>query len=295
MTRGEALDDDVAVFLARARDGADAEAVGEVAIDAARELAPHQLHTLYRAVAALKDAERVEWFRVKAKLWHVLLRPGQPVYDNIALSTHARLFASIAAPPGAKLLLILFGGVNGEVFMPSVQFLRRLPPGRCDLLRLRAAEGVDFQSGVPGLGDSLAATCRVIGDLLAGYAGGAALGGSLGGFAALRAAVLLGLDAGIALSGRFNELHRLAGASVGAAFDPMCGCMAPRATLLTAFAGADHALDLRHAAMLSAMHPAVRVVRVEGAHDHNIAAQMVADGSFNALLDDILGLVARRA
>jgi hypothetical protein len=174
--------------------------------------------------------------------------------------------------------------------MRTCRLLMRLPRGRLDLLQLRAPDGGDYPRGVPGLGDGFFAVGRAVADVARGYAGAAALGTSLGGYTALRAAVLTGLRAGVSLSGRFTALSTNGGERGAMAYDPLCGCTRAARTALIAYYARRHAVDAAHARRLAAMHPPVQLRGVDGRGDHNVMVAMLPSGAFDGLLEEVLRL-----
>lgn len=279
--------DEVGHFLARIQAASGADALADLAAECMSDLPPHQLRVLYQRLDALPDAARFAPFIEKSPLRVLLSRRPPPVYEATTISSHARLFSASDVPRARKVLLVLFTGINGEVFMPVPRMLLRLPLGGFDVLRLRPAEECDYPHGVPGLGEDFPTVCRAIATLGAGYGGMAAMGGSLGGFAALRAAIVLRMTAGVSLSGGFNAIKWSLGRPSRPAFDPLCACMPRPETLLRAYAARNHAHDVLHGKMLRMMRPSVELIRSSTGTDHNVLAYMVTDGTIDALLQEI--------
>lgn len=260
--------------------------VADVTSAATRDLAPNQLRNIYGDLGSVADPDLLELLKANANLWMVVQRKKQAVYDNVRLATRARLFRSPGVSRARKVLLIAFAGVGGDMFITTTRLLMRLPVGRFDVLWLWPADDMDYPTGVPGFGNSFLNVCNNLQKLLPGYGGVAALGGSLGGFAALRAALLLDLPAGVSLSGRFSALRWKIGRSDTPDFDPLCGCLRPARTSLTAYYSANHAQDAAQAAKLAALNPRVRLIPRE-THNHNVLAQMLADGTFDGAFERI--------
>ncbi len=274
--------DEVGEHFARLRAEQHPERLHELTMLAVRELAPHQLRRLYQSIAAMRDPQ-AEKFLAQAPLRPVLLRQEPPEFDNHPLASHARLFCAAGVPKERKVLLVVFAGINGEVFMATPRLLMRLPRGRFDLLRLRHADLLDYPHGVPGFAGSFAALFHRIAALAKGYDAVATLGGSLGGYSALRAAVLLRARHGISLAGRFSDIKWMKAGPPVPGFDPLCTCTPSAGTTLYAFYPTEHRRDARNAEALKLMHPTVQLRPLE-AHDHNVLAPMVADGSFDRLI-----------
>jgi len=279
--------DEVALFLRLVEAADDTDRLREIAESAGRELAPQELRKLYQQIEVLPDQEKVQRFRLRAPGWQLFLRKQPPVFSNTRLSTHARFFESVGAPKPIKTLLVLFAGRGGEAFMPTSRLLARLPLGMFDVLRVRADSDGDYPCGVPGLGTNFFDLCTSIRELAAPYVGSAALGASLGGFAALRAAVMAEMQVAISLSGRFTLLRPQDRSTMVAAFDPLCGCMKAAAPRLIAFHAAAHKVDALHAQKLAAIAPRVHHVAVPDVENHNVVAQLTAVGALDQLFEDL--------
>ena len=181
---------------------------------------------------------------------------------------------------------MVFTGQGGGLFVSAARLLSRLPEGRFDVLWLRTEDGFDYPHGVPGYADDFAGVCRRIAAMAPGYAGVGSLGGSLGGYSALRAAVLAGMAAGVSLSGRFSSIRWWKDRPDAPSFDPLCGSVRPSGAALTAYFSEDHEGDARHAARLAAMHPAARLVPLR-THQHNVLAHILAAGMFDELFEGL--------
>ena len=286
--------DDVAHFLAGICTAEGPEQLTALARGAVRELAPRQLRRLYQEVERAADAPRAEAFLAASPLRVMLARREPPDFENTALSSHARFYATPGVKQSDKLLLVVFAAQGGEAFMVEPRLLLRLPARRFDMLRLRAHDGIDYPHGVPGFGDGFGGTCRAIADLAAGYAGAAAIGSSLGAYTALRAAIAARLQFGIALSGRFSALKWAMRRQGMRSFDPLCACIPGPGPALRAYYSADHARDARHAKMLATMRPDIELRGLPGMQDHNVVPRMITDGSFDELLKEIAQVAVRK-
>jgi hypothetical protein len=194
-----------------------------------------------------------------------------------------------------KILLVLFSGRRGDAFMPICRMLARLPLGKFDILKLRPEIEGEYPRGVPGIGDSFLAVCQHIRTLAAEYGGGATLGTSLGGFAALRAARLSGLGIGVSLSGRFTLFRPDVTALDVPAFDPLCPCTRAAESRLDAYFSAENRVDTQNGAMLRTMLPGVRLQPVKNSQIHNVVAQLTATGGFDRIIQDIQSHAVRPA
>jgi hypothetical protein len=290
--REEGEADEAERYFALVRACGDRQRMAEITEAAARNLAPHQLTWLYRQVDAMADRERSQMFQSTARLWKWQLELDGPVFDNRRLSSHARLYAAHGVAAARKVLLVIFTGQGGGLFISTARFLVRLPRDRFDVLWLQTAEGYDYPHGVPGFGDSFVGVCRSIAAMAPAYAGVAAIGGSLGGFSALRAAVLLDMGAGISLSGRFSGIRWWSGKPDAPSFDPLCACAPPSGAALTSYYSADHEGDALNAAKLAAMRPDVQLVPLR-THRHNVLAHIVADGQFDPIFEGVYRTSAR--
>lgn len=257
------------------------------------ELAPQQLRRLYQRVAALPDAELVKAFRAQAPGWMLFQRQEPPAFRNTRISANVRLFEAVGTRRANKTLLVLFTGRRGEAFVPMSRMLARLPPKAFDVLRLRPDIKGEYPRGVPGIGGNFLEVCAYIRGMVPDYAGGAALGTSLGGFAALRGARLAGLGVGISLSGRFTLFRPEITAMDVASFDPLCACSRAANPTLIAYYSADNQTDTLNGAMLKTIYPAARLKPVKDSKIHNVVAQLTATGEFDTILAQLQTLGAR--
>jgi len=258
------------------------------------ELAPHQLRRLYERIERLCPEETTRIFRMKAPGWMLFQRQEPARFDNFRISSHARFFEAEGAARADKVLLVLFSGRRGEAFMPISRLLARLPARRFDVLRLRADNEGEYPRGVPGIGGSFRAVCDALRQRAADYAGAAAVGTSLGGFSALRAAVLGGLTVGLSLAGRFTKFDPELTAFDVAAYDPLCHCTPrPPAQLLAYFSGQNE-IDTQNAAMLQAIVPNVELVPVNESGDHNVMAQLAGSGQLDRIFAELDAAARRR-
>lgn len=273
----------------------DPDGIELLASRAANELAPLEARWLYARMAELTAHPSARMFGARARLPAIILRGELPPYRNVRVAERAQLFVAPGAARAGKILLIAFTCMRGSLFMPMLRLLLQLPFGRFDVLRLRAADDRDYTHGVPGFAHDwpgLAARLRLE---VRGYAAAATIGASLGGFAALRAALLADLPLGISLSGRFSVLDWLRGARRVPDFDPLCACLRPRRTQLVACFAADHQQDSLDAARIAQVRPGTRLLAVQDVRDHNVVSRMIVDGSLDALLAELAALAPAAA
>jgi hypothetical protein len=282
----ESATDEFRWYAERALACTDAQEIAEVTSLATRDLAPNQLSAIYKRIEALAEPARLALFESNGKLWRLLTRREPPGFDNLRIAANARLFVAHDVSRADKVLLVVFSGAGGGMFISTMRLLMRLPRGRFDVLWLWPADGADYPHGVPGFADSFAGVCDRVRGFTPGYGGVAAIGGSLGGYSALRAGLVLDLPVAVSLSGRFSSLMWAIDKPSAPAFDPLCACLGPRRTTLTAYYSADHPLDAVQADKLAAMNPSVQGVAMP-THDHNVLAQLMADGGFDTVFEGI--------
>lgn len=288
------VENEITFFFRLIKKCRDPEDLGALARAVGGELAPHQLKRLYQRIAELCPPETTQVFRTKAPGWMLFQRGEPPRFQNTRLSSHARFFEAEGAARSAKVLLVLFSGRRGEAFMPISRLLARLPAQRFDVLRLRADQEGEYPCGVPGIGDSFFAVCEALRQRAAAYAGTVAIGTSLGGFSALRAAVLAGLPVGLSLAGRFTKFDPEATALDVAAYDPLCPCTPRPACRILAYFSVQNEIDTLNAEMLRTMYPNAELFPVTDSEDHNVMAQLAATGQLDRLFAELDGMARSR-
>lgn len=107
--------DEVGHYLARIHSTYGIEALGELAEICMRELAPHQLRDLYRAVDAMPDEGRSTPFLAQSSLRLLVTRRAVPTYETTQITSHARLFSDPAFILNAKVVRLM---------RPLVEFVR---------------------------------------------------------------------------------------------------------------------------------------------------------------------------
>jgi hypothetical protein len=257
------------------------------------QLAPMQLRQLYQRVERLCPRDTTVIFRQRAPGWMLFQRRETPRFINTRLSSHARLFESEGAAREEKVLLVLLSAIDGGVLVAISRLLARLPERRFDVLWLRPHDEGEYPSGVPGIGTSFRAVCDALRQRAAGYAGAGALGASLGGLAALRAALLGNLGVGVSLGGRFTRFDPGLTAFDVASYDPLCGCSPRPPARLLAYFSEENMIDSRSAAMLQAMVPGVELMPVQNSGEHNVMVQLAGSGELDRIFTE-LDTAARR-
>jgi hypothetical protein len=280
---GSAIDE-VALFFERVQQCNDPIEMESLARAVNRDLAPQQLHDLYNRVKELGTNELLEVFQSKATAWRLFLRSAPSAFKNTLISPYIRLLEAEEGTRDRKVLLVVFAGMKGEMFLPLGRFLLLMPKGKFDVLILSSGRGSDFPRGVQGAGNDFFEVCKYVDTYREDYAGIVTLGQSMGGLYGLRAAVLLDLPVGISLAGRFTLLRRLDRGFEGVTgFDPLCACAsrsgssAAKPTLL-AYYSADNPRDAAEADKLATMNPNVRRIPVEDWDRHNVVIKMIGDG-----------------
>lgn len=214
-------------------------------------------------------------------------------YLRQALHPHLTMFADPAAPRARKRLIIGFTGARGRLMLPAAAILQRLPSERYDLALIEDVSRDNFLNGIEGYaGNTLDLAKALVRDLdPRAYIRTFCCGVSLGGFAALRAAIVIRADRGISVGGRFPwHPHRLrvkAGKTVPA-FDPLCDCNREfQGELISVYS--DNETDRNHAERLAATLD-VNSIPIRQTADHNVFHALLQRGELDALFGRLFDL-----
>lgn len=253
--------------------------------EAACNLAPAELKECYESIERNGLRVPLDVFRRIAPLYGELNRHDiqLPDFDNIVLSTHARLFLARNVC-GPKALLIIFTGLAGQAGVTYCRVLTRIPAG-LDVLFLRRHEDHDYRFGVPGLGMGFFDTCQQIAanPLLGNYQCVGCLGTSMGGLWALRAALVLRANLGVSLSGRFSRRDRaLSPYDQEMENDPLLQYQQQTSSRLYCFFGTDAPMDVEDAERFRSMVPRVSMIPLEGFSGHNAMCYLSAKRQLKA-------------
>lgn len=183
------------------------EQLHAITTEAACTLSPTELKKLYSVVGEWADEEFEGIFKRAAPIWSQFKFGKVPEYQNHYISEKARLYTSTSTSLEKKGFLIFFGGAGRQAGAVHCRILSLLPPDRFDVLFLRRNAPSDYRNGIPGVADGMRATCESIAHHFPreNYTGVGCFGFCMGGFWALRAAMMLRADIGVSVSGRFSR------------------------------------------------------------------------------------------
>lgn len=250
----------------------DSEKIQKLGMEAACTFSPIELKELYEHIERAGLRVPVDVFRRVAPFWVALNRRDikLPKFENISISTHARLFVAkdFISPKG---LLIVFTCMSGRVEGSYCRLLTRIPSG-LDVLFVRRLKGGDYRSGVPGFGNGFMESCHGMEKVITTgqYQGVGCLGTSMGGFWAIRAAMNLRANVGVSLSGRYFP-QRLAISRYGedSEVDSINPLQLDQSTRLYCFFGDKAMNDVRDAERFRSRVPSVSLVPLKGHTEHN--------------------------
>ncbi len=209
-------------------------------------------------------------------------------YARSVLASDVLLYSDGRAP-GDKTLVIGFTGAAHRLMLPIATVLQNLPIERTDLVLLRESTRSHYDAGVAGYAATLPDLAgRLRRDLEPRrYRSLVTLGTSMGGFPALRAGLMMGADAAIAIGGRsIWHVDRLSAPNRApiTAFDPLCPC-GPGETRLICVYAAKNAEDIKSADAVAAMRPVDRFAFDTA--DHNVLLALWRQGSLRTALSDL--------
>lgn len=244
--------------------------------DIALTMAPGDLAELYDEMRRWSSASRIARFERIAPMWRRLSNAPAPEFETHHLTSHATLFKRLEAGGDTNSsVLICFTDLMDDLFMPWVHFLLMLGDAKAmpvSVVILQAREPGAFCAGVPGLGHSLAESMSELKVRLERFdlTRRTYFGASVGGFYALRAAMLDNQAPGVSVSGRF---FRMGGdvnlGAVGTADDPLLCTLSYEGDNLYCFYGADEAVDSAHVQWLKSLRPAVSTHPIKNCREHN--------------------------
>lgn len=222
-------------------------------------------------------------------------------YRMTQLAPEVRLFSDASAPQSGKALVMAFCGTSNRMMVPSALFLQSIPASKFDVAIITDRSNSSYELGLVGIGLPFVALVRNIAGLVGAdrYREVYCMGGSMGGFPALRAGRLLGAKRSIAIGGSFAwSINRLRG--IGrpplSSFDPLCSCAAAAPGELVA-AYTAFPRDMQQAERLRRMVP-VRLMPFPHYKLHNLVYSLIEDHKFGHWLAEVLdfdpALVHRR-
>lgn len=209
------------------------------------------------------------------------------------ISKGATRYTADAGSAGQKTLIIGLAGHWHRLMVPMPWFLDCLNPSLYDVIVLRDFSRLSFAAGIPGLGgDLLEALTNLKRQVDPGaYRNAIALGTSGGGVSAVLAAILLGLNRGISVSGEDFQRTTARLKSHGLSDERYTALLASRQhpfpDLVLAFGG-DSRADMEAAVALHQLIPS-RLEKVKHCGDHAVLAWHLRRGTLPAFLAKILG------
>lgn len=185
----------------------DFERFHAITTEAACNLSPAELKALYDTVATWSDDNFNTVFNRAAPLRSLLQHGKIPEYKNIYISHNARLYRGSVSEGDKKGLIIFFGGAGLQAGAVHCRILTLLSSNNFDVLFLRRNAPSDYRNGIPGIANGMRATCESLAHNFPkeNYKGVGCFGFCMGGFWALRSAMMLGADIGISVSGRISR------------------------------------------------------------------------------------------
>lgn len=269
-----------------------------------RELWPLQIHaeTFFTPLelAALRGRAQqfpflvAKWLATFADMAELQVAQPQP-YARREIAENIHLFSDETSP-AAKHLVLAFRGVIGRFMLPTAVVLEALPAGQCDFVLLSDPTRRHFLNGIGGYAESaLELARRLSRDLrFDSYRAVYSVGVSAGGMSALRCAMATGARRGISVCGRFPTFaRRLRNGETIAAFDPLCGCIAPPACELVCAYG-NHPEDVAAVGRLRSVLT-IREIAYPGLDGHNLFSELQKLGMFRSFLASVLDLDLGRA
>jgi pimeloyl-ACP methyl ester carboxylesterase len=177
------------------------------------------------------------------------------------------------ANKGARSLIVAFCAFGHGFGVPTAYFLQMLRDDLYDVLVLFDRRKLHFDGGIAGFSESLTETVRLV-DAFArerGFDEVITFGASMGGFAALRAGLLLGAKRAISVGGVYcwHVAPLLKNKGTVRAFDVLCPCFADRDVELVTVTPANHAVDMSDLATLRQSFPSLHTVTID-TERHNI-------------------------
>jgi hypothetical protein len=202
-------------------------------------------------------------------------------YERREISPHMILYQSSEADARDKDLLVAFTDNARRLLMPICAFLQFLDSRMWDVVVLKKCSRDSYLLGLEGISTDFCGLVEFVHTTLSPmqYQRVITLGASAGGYAAILAALHLGAERGISISGSPPRTHLAA--MVG---DRQA---APGTDLCYVF-GQDSATDRQSALVLSDLFGGGRLCPVPGVHGHNPLSYLLKNGQFAEFIDKIL-------
>jgi hypothetical protein len=209
------------------------------------------------------------------------------------LAPNICLYGDPAVPRRTKALVIAFCGNGNRLMMPIACVLQHLPSDKCDILILRDTKRTHFSALPPYARSMVELIGRVAAEVEADrYRKNYCYGTCSGGFAALRAGLLLKADRAVAVSGSFPwHPRRLLEEPENAlpAFDPLCNCHGRAGTTIVCAYGAESAKDREAATLLGQIRPVTHIAAPDVA-EHNLVKVLARRGRLGAFFNEVFEL-----
>ena len=232
--------------------------------------------------------------------WIAVLRGALPVnrarpaeFERRNLFAGVTLYTSDVGSAAEKTLLFAFAGRFHRLMLPTPWVLDCLNPALYDVVLLRDASRLSFARGIPELGADIFAALSGLSAHVdpRAYRNAMSLGTSGGGIPALVAAILLGLDRGIAIGGqdpqRIAASLRKCGANDQAYVALFASRPEPFPDLVLAYAEG-WPEDATGALALHQLMPS-RLVKVRNCAEHGVLKWHLMRGTLPAFLAKLLG------
>ncbi|MEO8667139.1 MAG: hypothetical protein ABI399_01375 [Bauldia sp.] len=212
-------------------------------------------------------------------------------YHRKQINEYIRAYIGAHSERSDKDLVIAFSGKRGRLFLPLAVWLQYMSDSAVDLVLLQDPLLRFFSGGIPGYGANLAEVLARLGaDMnLQGYRRILCLGGSAGGFAALRAGLIAKAANAVCLSGRMPNDGTSAGDTFAVGLDELKGLKKAdtAGTRMFCAFGAQYPAD-RAAAKAFAKAGKALLVPVEGVADHNVAFGLLKQKKLRGFLSETL-------
>jgi len=228
---------------------------------------------------------------------HVLSREEPELFERTEYALGVQLFTEKSIRANKKSLIIAFSGRANRLMIPPSLFLQHIPSNQFDVVMLWDSRRAHYLTGIDGYAqDSIDLTFRLARTIdLDRYQSIYCYGTSMGGFAALRAGMLLNADRAISIGGRFPwHINRLLDSSTKPipAFDPLCACMMHHDCELICFYSAQQRGDVDDVARL-AQFCAVSRRPLTGFSSHNVIYPIWQSGTLRDFFGSIFDFVPR--
>ena len=218
-------------------------------------------------------------------------------FERSVVNPEVVLYRDQRVGAARKKLIVAFCGARNRLDMPLAAVLQALPSRAVDVAVMRDRSRRHFLDGITGYAPGFAGLVAAIErDLRPGkYREAYAYGTSMGGFAAVRFALLRPVRRAVAVGGSFpGHARRLTDdpAQQLPAFDPLCDCVGREAGAdIVCVYGEDCGRDRRNAEWLGHIMPATQVA-VPHVSIHNVAHELAISGRLAAFFAAMFDLDA---